>query len=178
MNRPESVSRDAGFTLIEILVVMLVAFILLMLSAPELLKYHIRSQLEGVTQQTSFVLQRARYRAIKFSELVQVCGNMDDRVVTGVGQTVELPESVSLYEINITHEPTDPDNCFIFQADGSVKGSGNFRFSDVRGNLLEVGIESKATARVQVRKYNETEHDWFTRDQGDKAWEWKTGNLL
>ena len=174
MNRPKSVSRDAGFSMIELLTVLLVGLVLMMLSAPELMKYYIRSQIEGVTREVSFVLQRARYRAIKHSQEVQVCGDAAAGFVTGPGVPVDLPKSVSLYEITFT----SGGNCFIFQPDGSVKEIGAFRFSDVRGNLLEVDVSPQATARVQVRKYNETEDKWFTRDQGDNAWEWKTGNLL
>jgi prepilin-type N-terminal cleavage/methylation domain-containing protein len=179
MNRPESVSRDAGFTMIELLTVLLVGLILMLMSYPELLKYHIRSQLEGLTRETSYVLQRAKYRAIKDSQQVQVCADTAGRVITGLGQTIELPESVS-FDTPDSEPPIMgvSGDCFVFLADGSVDKPGAFRFADVRGNFLEVRVEPKATARVQVRKWNETDNDWYTRDQGGKAWEWKTGNLL
>lgn len=178
MNRPKSVSRDAGFTMIELLVVLLVALVLMTLSAPELLKYYIRSQLEGVARQTSFILQKARFEAIKNSQQMEVCANTTDKVVTGLGQTIELPDSVS-FEAPSSEPPiTVPDDCFTFLSDGSVKETGAFRFADVRGNFLEVDVAPKATARVQVRKWDETVNKWYTRDQGGKAWEWKTGNLL
>lgn len=172
MNRPKSVSRDAGFSMIELLVVLLVGLILMLLSAPELMKYYIRSQIEGVTREVSFVLQRARFQAIRDSQQVQICGDAAGRVVTGLGRTIELPKSVKLYGITV------PGNCFTFLSDGSVQETGAFRFSDVRGNFLEVNVEPKATARVQVRKWDETDGTWNTRDQGEKAWEWKTGTLL
>lgn len=181
MNRPESVSRDAGFTMIELLVVLLVALVLMMLSAPELMKYYIRDQIEGVTRQTSFILQKARFQAIKNSQPVEICADTVQRVVTGLGQTIELPDSVSF---DAPADPEDPgpvtvsDNCFAFQADGSVEETGAFRFADVRGNFLEVRIDPKATARVQVRKWDETDNKWYTRDEGGKAWEWKTGKLF
>ncbi len=172
MNRPKSFSRGAGFTMIELLVVLLVGLILILLSAPELMKYYVRSQIEGVTREVSFVLQRARFRAIKNSQDVQICGNPAGRVVTGLGQTIELPKSVELYGITVR------GNCFTFLADGSVQELGEFRFSDVRGNFLKIQVQPKATARVQVLKWDETDNKWHTRDEGGKAWEWKTGTLL
>lgn len=179
MNRPKSVSRDAGFSMIELLTVLLVALVLMMLSAPELMKYYIRGQLEGVTREISYVLQKAKYQAIKNSQNVQICGDVAGRVVTGLGQTIELPDSVS-FEAPPSQgdEITVPDNCFTFQPDGSIEETGAFRFADVRGNFLEVEVGPKATARVRVRKWDETENMWFTRDQGGKAWEWKTGRLF
>ena len=187
MNRPESVSRDAGFTMIEVLTVLLVGLILMLMSYPELLKYHIRSQLEGVTRETSFVLQRAKYQAIKDSQPVQVCADTAGRVVTGLGRTIELPESVS-FGAPASEAPTLTGDCFVFRPDGSVDFLPDrpgepeaFRFADVRGNFLEVRVAPRATARVQVRKWDETAEpgqQWQTRDQGGKAWEWKTGNLL
>lgn len=178
MNRPESVSRSAGFTMIELLVVLLVALILMMLSAPELMKYYIRSQLEGVARQTSFVLQKARFEAIKNSQQEQVCADTTNNVVTGLNQTIELPDSVSFEGPPPQVPVTVAGNCFTFLADGSVQETGEFRFADVRGNFLEVGVAPKATARVQVRKWDETDNKWYTRDQGGKAWEWKTGRLF
>ncbi len=181
MNRPKSVSRDAGFTMIELLTVLLVGLVLMLLSYPELLKYHIRSQLEGVTRQTSYVLQRAKYRAIKNSQPVQICADTAGRVITGLGETIELEDSV-----NFEAPPAEAGdvitgltgNCFVFLPDGSVQETGAFRFADVRGNFLEVRVQPQATARVQVRKWDETDNKWYTRDQGGKAWEWKTGHLF
>ena len=179
MNRPESVSRDAGFTMIELLVVMLVGIILMLLSAPELMKYHIRSQLEGVTRETSYVLQRAKYRAIRDAQEVRICADTVGRVITGPSHPIELEDSLKFEAPPGQGDAVMvPGNCFTFLPDGSVKDTGAFRFADVRGNFLEVRVEPQATARVQVRKWNETDNAWYTRDQGGKAWEWKTGNLL
>jgi prepilin-type N-terminal cleavage/methylation domain-containing protein len=182
MNRPKSVPRHAGFTLIELLVVMLVAMVLLTLSAPELMKYYIRSQLEGLAREASITMQRARYQAIRSSQDVQVCANAADRVITAPGASLDLPDSVSFgappsFDA-IDIKAPGGGNCFTFRPDGSVQYGGAFRIQDVRGNFLEIQVGPVATARVQVRKWDETESDWYTREQGGKAWEWKTGNLL
>jgi prepilin-type N-terminal cleavage/methylation domain-containing protein len=177
MNRPKSVPRNAGFTLIELLVVMLVAMVLLTLSAPELMKYYIRSQLEGLAREVSITLQRARYQAIRSSQEVQVCTNEADRVITAPGASLDLPESVS-FGAPPAADPSEVTDCFVFLPDGSVRKPGVFRIQDVRGNFLEIQVKPQATARVQVLKWDETESKWYTREQGGKAWEWKTGNLL
>jgi len=178
MNRPKSVPRQAGFTMIELLTVLLIAMVLLTLSAPEILKYYVRSQLEGLAREVSATLQRARYQAIRSSQNVQVCANEADRVITTPGTSLDLPDAVS-FGAPPSFDAIDTEltgGCFVFLPDGSVDKTGAFRFQDVRGNFLEIQVEPQATARVQVRKWDEDANDWFTR--GDKVWEWKTGKVL
>ena len=178
MNRPRSVPRHAGFSMIELLVILLIAMILLTISAPELLKYYIRSQLEGFARETSLVMQRARYRAIKDTQQTQVCADLAGGLITSPAGAIELPDSVRFEAPPPLDAVTVPGNCFVFLTDGSVDEPGAFRIADIRGNFLEIRVEPKATARVQVRKWDEAEGDWYTRDQGGKAWEWKTGKIL
>jgi len=165
--------------LIELLVVLLIAMILLTLSAPELLKYYIRSQLEGLARETALTLQRTRFRAIKQSQPMQVCADVAGGVITAPGGALELPDGVR-FEAPPSQTVIDrlTGNCFVFLPDGSVQELGAFRIADVRGNFLEIRVEPQATARVHVLKWDETAEDWYTRDQGGKAWEWKTGKLL
>ena len=110
---------------------------------------------------------------------MQICADEAGRVVTGPSHPVELEDSVKFEAPSGQGAAVMvPGNCFVFLPDGSVEETGAFRFADVRGNFLEVRVEPLATARVQVRKWDETDNEWYTRDQGGKAWEWKTGNLL
>lgn len=46
------------------------------------------------------------------------------------------------------------DKVAIFQTDGSVLADGAIRFADGRGNFLEVAVTPKATARVELRKWD------------------------
>lgn len=183
MSRSKSVSRDAGFTMIELLTILLVALVLMLMSYPELAKYYIRSQIEGLARSTSLAMQQARYRAMKDSQPVRVCADTAGRVITGstaaeTFTTLPLPDSVK-FEAPLSQTAIDVDGgCFVFQPDGSVKEPGAVRIADVRGNFLEVRVEPRATARVQVRKWDETDSRWYTRAEGGKAWEWKTGNLF
>jgi len=176
MNRPKSVPRHAGFTMIELLIVLLIAMVLLTLSAPEILKYYIRSQLEGIAREVSVTMQRARYQAIRSSQNVQVCANETDGVITALGGSIELPATVSFGAPALSIPSVLTGDCFVFRPDGSVEETGAFRIQDVRGNFLEIWVSPQATARVQVRKWDENDGKWYTR--GDKVWEWNTGKIL
>jgi Tfp pilus assembly protein PilE len=183
MRRSRPVSRDAGFTMIELLTILLVALVLALMSYPELAKYHIRSQIEGLARSASLAMQQARYRAMKDSQSVRICADTAKGEITGATGAADfarlpLPKTVK-FEAPPSQTAIDVDGgCFVFQPDGSVEKPGAFRIADVRGNFLEVRVEPRATARVQVRKWDETDGKWYTRSQGGKAWEWKTGNLF
>lgn len=175
MIRPKSVSRQAGFTLIELLTVLLVGLIFMTVAAPELFKYYIRSRFEGLTREVSFLMQKAKYQAIKNSQPEQVCA--DGREITGLGQTIKLPDTISFGAPD--GETTSMNNgCFSFKTDGSVNPTGSFRFVDVRGNYLEIEVNPAATARIQVLKWDDEDDAWYSRDKGGKSWTWKTGNIL
>ena len=172
-----------GFTLVELLVVLVLGMILALLTYPELAKYYTRSQLEGTTQQLALMMQKARYQAIKFSPLAStVCADTVNRqVVASQGATVisqvVLPKAVSFGAPAPQAAITLAGNCFNFNSDGSAD-VGSFRLVDNNANYLEVRIDSAATARVEVRKWNATDSQWYTRNQGGKAWEWNTSTIF
>jgi len=58
-------SRRAGFTLIEILVVLALMSIIALFSFPALQRMINRSKIQGITTQTSVMMQQARFEAIK-----------------------------------------------------------------------------------------------------------------
>jgi prepilin-type N-terminal cleavage/methylation domain-containing protein len=58
----------------------------------------------------------------------------------------------------------------VFLSDGSIDRSGAFRFSDRNGNRLEVRIEPRATARVELRKWDAATNEWLTNGQRGKQW--------
>lgn len=186
MNPPKWVRRNAGFTLVELLVVLVLGMILVLLSYPELAKYYTRSQLEGTTQQLALMMQKARYQAIRFSpQTATVCADTVNRQVVGsLGATQNawftLPKAISFgapgAQLPITLVVTP--NCFTFNSDGSVAEVGSFRLVDNNANYLEVRIDSAATARVEVRKWNATDSQWYTRNQGGKAWEWNSNTIF
>jgi prepilin-type N-terminal cleavage/methylation domain-containing protein len=186
MNPPEEVRGKPGFTLVELLVVLVVGMILVLLSYPELAKYYTRSQLEGTTQQLALMMQKARYQAIKITtQTTTVCADTVNRqVVASQGalqlSQLALPKSINFgapapqVAITLTVTP----NCFTFNSDGSVTEVGSFRLVDNNANYLEVRVDPQATARVEVRKWNTTDSQWYTRNQGGKPWEWNTSTIF
>ena len=185
MNPSKTVRGKAGFTLVELLVVLAIGMILALVSYPELAKYYTRSQLEGTTQQLALMLQKARFQAIRTNQTTSICADTAAKQVTGsIGTTpnawLTLPKAVSFGapspQLAITLVVTP--NCFTFNPDGSTGEVGSFRVVDNNANYLEVRVDPQATARVQVRKWNETDLAWYTRDQGGKAWTWNTSTIF
>lgn len=184
MKPSKAVRGKAGFTLVELLVVLAIGLILALVSFPELAKYYTRSQLEGTAEQLALVLQKARYQAIKTNQVTSVCADTTNRRVLTAGPTilpqVELPKAISFGapspQLAITLIVTP--NCFTFNSDGSVGEVGSFRLVDNHANYLELRVDPQATARVQVRKWNETDSAWYTRNQGGKAWTWNSSTIF
>ena len=58
----------------------------------------------------------------------------------------------------------------VFLPDGSIDADGAFRFADERGNFLEAQVAPKATARIELRKWNGT--TWLAQGQNGERWEW------
>jgi prepilin-type N-terminal cleavage/methylation domain-containing protein len=59
-----------------------------------------------------------------------------------------------------------------FHSDGAILDVGAFRFADDSNNFLEVRVAPAATARIEVRKWNETRSDWFANGDNKEAWSW------
>lgn len=69
--------------------------------------------------------------------------------------------------------PVQPNDQAIFQTDGSVLDAGAFRFGDRRGNYLEARVDPPATARLEIRKWDDVDGEWYAFGEGGKPWEWK-----
>src|SRR5262249_42444214 len=59
-----------------------------------------------------------------------------------------------------------------FQSNGAIMLIGAFRFGDDSNNYLEVRVEPAATARIEVRKWNETKNKWLANGDEGEAWSW------
>ena len=69
--------------------------------------------------------------------------------------------------------PDPPDEMAIFMSDGSVLDSGAIRFGDQRGNFLEARIDPPGTARIELRKWNDSDGAWYAFGEGGEPWHWK-----
>ncbi|HEY2294696.1 MAG TPA: GspH/FimT family pseudopilin [Thermoanaerobaculia bacterium] len=102
--------------------------------------------------------------------------------------TLTLPSGTKFEDCNSNTDKNsverlsgDPDggpNILIFQSDGSVPDTdgstattpGGFRFNDPYDNCMEVHVETAATARIEVRKWNGTAY--VPSGDNGKAWTW------
>ncbi len=60
----------------------------------------------------------------------------------------------------------------IFISDGSISAVGGIRLGDARGNFFEVRVAPQGTARIQVRKWDEIEREWFEKGEDGHQWVW------
>jgi hypothetical protein len=59
-----------------------------------------------------------------------------------------------------------------FQPDGSVDQRGAFRIADGNGNFIEVRIDTTATGKVVLRKYDPVADAFYYYLENGKKWEW------
>lgn len=73
-----------------------------------------------------------------------------------------------------TPNPEDDSlpNQAVFNPDGSVTDVGGFRFADDRGNFLEVRVEPRATARIELLKWDPALTRFRAQREGGEPWQW------
>jgi prepilin-type N-terminal cleavage/methylation domain-containing protein len=191
--------RDAGFTLIEALVVLVILLILALIGAPPLFTTMRQGKIRGIAYETVTLMRLARLDAIRHS------GQGVVEVVPGDADVGELPAVRAFSDRNSNgvqdagepvlgrHElPTRVEHRSpgggpsisgfaasggraVFRGNGSVVDVGAFRFADDHDNFLEVAVISSA-GRIEVRKCRACEADdpadWFAQGEG-WTWEWK-----
>jgi prepilin-type N-terminal cleavage/methylation domain-containing protein len=79
----------------------------------------------------------------------------------------------------LSSDPNGGPNMLIFQSDGSIPDTdgaatsttpGGFRFNDPYDNCMEIHVETAASARIEVRKWNGTAY--VPSGDNGKAWTW------
>jgi len=157
-----------GFTLVEVLVVLVLMMVLVTLGFPTLRAVLHRSKTAGCAQQISVVLQQARFEAIKKGSPVTVAITGGALVSTSGGSSlsrVNLPSQVSFE----TSRGFNGGSTVSFQTDGSVDNTGAFRIVDGWGNHMEIAVEPKATARIEVHK-KDASGVYSAEGTGGAAW--------
>jgi len=190
----------SGFTLIEMLVVMALMLALVALGIPSLQNALHQSKMRGMVQEITVAMRLARIDAIKTSSrgIVQIVPstapgvlplvrafsdrNSDGRLdaTDPVLASFYLPTGVIFEDEaglldkdsvkDFSPDPAGGPNMAIFHGDGSIEDPGRFRISDPYGNHMEVFVETKATARIVVRKFENGE--WVANGDKGQAWTW------
>jgi prepilin-type N-terminal cleavage/methylation domain-containing protein len=188
----------SGFTLIELLVTLSILMVLMMMSAPPLMKYIQRNKIMSAVQQTSAIMRLARIRAIKNGAfaviqiqptakppLVISFVDLNRNLILDANEMipsnlskVQLEKGVTFLEWNgFTPDPNSSTlpPLAVFTETGSMDSGGvypgYYRFTDIKGNELEVRIAQSTTGRIEIRKKEGSV--WVTAGEGGSAWTWK-----
>jgi len=182
---------EGGFTIVELLVVLVVIGLMAAWGLPSMVQLLNRIRLTRAADETVVFMQRARLEAIKRSTTTQVKYNVAttnapgsfEVTATGVSTPLlgpsPLPKGIELWgptdasaegahsKLNWSTGPT-------FNSDGSVDQIGAFRLRDQNGNFLEVSIEFQGTGKPVVRKWfggGDADDNWHERSEPGFEWE-------
>ncbi|MEZ5314473.1 MAG: GspH/FimT family pseudopilin [Thermoanaerobaculia bacterium] len=197
-NRPLPAAAERGFTLIEALITVAVIGILILITIPAMLGMLNRMQLTGVSRETATLMQVARLEAIKMSAPVEVrydstqnrliafldfdrdgIRNGADRLLSA---EVRLPRRVQFRGPGDAapnganavdgwdDAPAKPGPTFL--PDGSVDRVGAFRFMDSGGQIIEVRVETPATGRIAMKKWDSVLSKFYAQKEENREWIW------
>jgi len=181
-----------GFTLIEVLVVLLLVSMIVLFGYPALDKMINRSRLTGVATEVTNGLRLARYQALKTSRPTicsvdpatrEILSWVDDNgdAILDVGENV-LMRTTLRAGLYIGKPATAAGNAIDgfngttmarFNADGSVDAVGAYRFCDHPTNprnFLEVAVRPRSVARIEIKKWDGVA--WWGSDEGPTPWVW------
>ncbi len=164
--------------MLELLVVMAVMMILMTFMLPVFQSTIRRAKLQGAAQEAVILLRKARFEAVKRNRGVAVTVNrIVPRQVTlfvdeNSNGVFNSPQDSVLAQfdlptgIDATATGFVGDNAAVYQSNGSVVETGEMEFTDRNGNRLQVAVNPKATARVELKKW-ETDN-FYAADE--KVW--------
>ena len=188
-----------GFSLVELLIVVSLIGLLAVISRPAIEQFIARSRIDGYTQVAGSVLRRARLEAIKRSQpaifrvntvsgegVAFIDENLNDAYDGGEYVLGVLTMPKLLYyaapapELIVDGFDVSGDDAWVtFLSNGSVEEAGALRFMDGRGNAMELRVAPAATAKIRVRKWDdslpvaEDGSHWYGDGEGGQPWTWQ-----
>lgn len=154
-------SRQSGFTLIEVMVVIAIIGIISLVAVVNMIGWRTERQMQGAARGFLADLQRARITAIREGEAVSILMNpgaggsyqvfldTNEDYTLDAGETqitsVTIPAAITMQNV------TFPSNRVQFNARGMAEISGQFKceFSRSTGNILTVWANSVGNVWVQ-----------------------------
>lgn len=160
MIKPKN-TRQRGFTLIEVLIVMAVIAVSVALGGPALFKISNEMKLKNAARETVSGMRMARYRAINESR--------DFGFSATSGSTIEAPGVLTIFEGDdpalglireipmgggvhvLTSEFGAADDTFVvFSPDGSADNEGDIVFRNLNNRIITVSLGPASTARLHI----------------------------
>jgi prepilin-type N-terminal cleavage/methylation domain-containing protein len=146
-----------------------------------------QARLDAIKTSTPAVVRLVPADALDPIGRVEAFSDRDGDGKLGAGEPVlgrvELPARVffrdqvgaedkaSVKGFSANAENSSMPNVALFQRDGAITEAGAYRFADDSDNYLEVEVETKATARIEVHKWQNGK--WIANGDGGEAWSWK-----
>jgi prepilin-type N-terminal cleavage/methylation domain-containing protein len=192
MARKDRRELAAGFTLLELIVVLAIIMIGVLIGLPALQNMLQRTKIDAALRESAMEFRAARLEAVKQSATIFVEADFtNDKLVTwqetgSDGFTPATDRQLREFKLPKgfyfwgqgdpgAEGPAATDNLpalhqFTFLPSGAAKDVGGVRFSDGMGNFFEVHVEPKATARVTLRKWDGAA--WKQQGEGGQRWTW------
>lgn len=139
-----------GFTLVELLVVLILAALIAGLMVPRFSQAIPSIQLRQATQETAAVLRAARTAAVTQAQEVAVVVDKDRNLVSceATDEYFELPVDVYVEQGSRDLYGSQPVSRIVFAADGTSSGGVLKLATDRRSNLIAVDW---LTGRVSIK---------------------------
>ncbi len=186
-NHPSQPVGAAGFTLLEVLIIVLIIGIMVVIAIPLTLRQLTRLRIEGFAEQTSSLMQATRGRAIRDNadhtvEWVDLDSDTVLDAISGVtGLGVETSEAVTLSFAERGLSINNDAPCLAETTDGKAhvapplsydsRGTANdlvaFCLEDPAGNILQIAVDTPG-GPPKIRKYLPAAGKF-----SPEVWEWE-----
>lgn len=156
MNRQ---SRQAGFTMVELLIVLAIAAILMMISMPALLNIVSGYKVRSSAQTAEMLARQARYQAIQLGQQVSLVPDTTHKMFYVTSTTApwtfpngpqDIPAQQRIAVWAVPNGVTFVATAFSFNSDGSGTG-GPMTFSYVNQKSSKVSMTSTATGKLVLQ---------------------------